>query len=289
MMVRQKNDNSFCAGECGEMIKIIVYVPKGGVGKTTTATTVAVELSKRGKKVLLIDLDTQGQDSYFLGVEKSQEDQKGIAHLINAYIQNGEKPLSTEEIANIMFQARPNLMILAGGPILGAVTKIMSTVQMRQEYTLTDALEPINSMGFDVVILDCSPGWDVLAVNAFFFADKLVAPVTMDAAAIERLSSLIERFNSVQKHHKHLQFSYILPTMLDRRTKNSEGLLAALRANFGDKVCTPIGATVKFKESVGQGQTIIEYDPASTGAHEYSAFVNLIEKMVETENDSQKQ
>lgn len=241
--------------------KIAIALSKGGVGKTTTATTLAYGLAQKGKRVLLVDCDTQGQASFFLGTKQ----ERGLAEVL----------LKEAKVQECIDSARPNLDILAGGRRLAEATLAVSHRTLGIERALTEALSPINS-AYDFVLLDCAPGWDILSVNALIYATEILCPVALQMASIESLGQFIKRVEDVQVYNPELAIQHILPTLWDVRSKESQNVLAQLQEHFGDRVYLPIHSTVKVFEATGRGKVIFEYAGNSPAAQDYQALIDRI-------------
>ena len=245
------------------MRKIAITLSKGGVGKSTGAVSIAHGLALKGRRVLLIDTDDQGQDAFLLGVEPPH----GLADVLNEDVP-AEKAI---------FQARPNLWILAGGKSLSGVKRAIGRKDYGAEQTLSDALKPIESM-FDYIIIDTSPAWDPLTINSLFYATEVLTPVSLEVLTMNSLAEFVDRLNAVKKFNKKLRHCYVLPTFHDGRVKKSAEILNQLTKHFVDKVCTPIKYNVRISESAGFGQTIFEYAPKSPGANDYQKLIQRILK-----------
>ena len=243
------------------MRKIAVALSKGGVGKTTTAVNLAAGLARAGQRVLLVDVDAQGQVARSLGVQPPS----GLAELV------------TDERApeQSVIEARDGLWLLAGGKALAGVERMIVRKDFGGERTLAEALSPLDE-GYDYIILDTSPGWDTLTVNALFYANEVLAPVSLEVMTLQGLQDFAQSLKSVQRYHEGLRFRYILPTFMDRRVKKSEEILSQLRAYFPEQLCEPIRYNVRLSEAPGYGQTIFEYAPRSAGAVDYQQLTARI-------------
>jgi len=245
------------------MRKLAVSLSKGGVGKTVTACHLAHGLAKAGRKVLLVDADTQGQCSLFLGVQPVV----GLAEVASGEVASKEAVL----------EARENLWLLAGGRDLAGVKRLIARKDVGGEQTLCEALAPLDGK-FDYAILDTSPGWDSLTIASLFYAEEVLAPVSLEAATLLGLLDFRKSLEAVQRYHNGLSLRYVLPTFFDRRVRKSEEILQQLRGHFQDQLCKPIRYSVRLSESVAFGQTVFEYAPASPGAEDYEALTRRMLK-----------
>jgi len=247
------------------MRKIAVALTKGGVGKTTTAVNLAASLAREGRAVLLVDVDTQGQAGRALGVQPDD----GLAALMMA-------EMSPEEA---LTEARPNLWLLSGGGGLAGVKRMIARKDFGGERTLAEAMLPLAGR-FDYVILDTAPGWDTLAVNALFYADEILSPVSMEILTLQGLQAFLQNVRAIQTYHSDLRLRYVLPTFYDRRVKKSSEIIEQLKTYFPDEICHPIRYSVRLSEAPGYGQTIFEYAPKSTGVADYTL---LARRLIEDE------
>jgi len=177
------------------MRKIAISLSKGGTGKTTTAINLAAGLALAGSRVLLIDLDSQGHVSRALGAQA----EAGLAEIL----QESSKP------EDVLIQAREGLWILAGGRALAGSKRLLSMREFGGELAVSEALEPLEGR-FEYAILDTAPGWDVLSVNALFYAEEILAPVSLEALTLQGLLDFSQSIQAVQKY-KTLALRYILP------------------------------------------------------------------------------
>jgi len=241
--------------------RIGVSISKGGVGKTTTAVNLAAGLSFAGFRVLLVDTDTQGQDSFMLGVKPSA----GLTELV------------AEELspAEAITHARERLWLLAGGKSLAGVKRLIDRKDFGGEMTLSDALKPIEHQ-YDYVIVDTSPGWDPLTVNVLFYVNEVLTPVSLEVMTLQGLLEFLKSISAIQKHRKEVALRYILPTFLDKRVKQSIGILDKIEELYGSLLCPAIRYNIRLSEAPAYGQTIFEFAPGSPGAEDYRELVRKV-------------
>ncbi len=236
---------------------------KGGVGKTTSAVNLAAALAMHGLKVLVIDLDPQGNASTALGVDH----RSGVPSIYEVLI--GECSLT--DAAAVSDQS-PNLYCVpATIDLAGAEIELvgMEGRESRLKAALpTGALDELNP---DYVFIDCPPSLGLLTVNAMVAADEVLIPIQCEYYALEGLSQLLRNIELVQNHlNPNLHVSTILLTMYDGRTKLADQVTAEVRKHFGATVLrTVIPRSVKVSEAPGFGQTVLAYDPGSRGAMSY--------------------
>lgn len=243
------------------MRKIAISLSKGGVGKSSSAVTIAHGLARAGKKVLLIDTDDQGQDAFLLGIKPV----KGLAEVLNGEI----------EPEDALFEARQNLWILAGGKSLAGVKRSIGRKDFGAEHTLADSLKSLEQK-FGYAIIDTGPSWDALTINALFYADEVLTPVSLEALSLNSLAEFIKSLDAVKRFNQQLTHRYVLPTFLDGRVKKSAEILEQLKRYFPEQLCEPIKYNVRISESAGFGQTIFEYAPNSPGAKDFQKIVKRI-------------
>ena len=241
--------------------KIGISLSKGGVGKSTTSVNLAAGLALAGFKVLLIDTDTQGQDSFMLGVKPKA----GLTELVT-----GE--LSLKEC---LTKARDNLWMLAGGKSLAGVKRLIDRKDYGGEMTIAESLAPVDKI-FDYVIIDTSPGWDPLTVSVLFYINELMVPVALEIMALQGLSEFLRSISAIQKYRPELGLKYILPTFEDKRVKKTSRILNKIEKIYGERLCQPIRYNVRLSEAPAYGKTIYEYAPGCNGARDYRELVRKV-------------
>lgn len=246
----------------GETRVLTVSNQKGGVGKTTTAVNIASALAGMGGKVLVIDLDPQGNASTALGVPHSAE----VSSVYDVLID--ELPL-----AEIVQQSPedPNLFC-APSTIHLAGAEIELVAQVAREHRLRRALDVyLAEHPMDFVIIDCPPSLGLLTINAFTAATEVFIPIQCEYYALEGLSQLLGSIQMIQKHlNPVLHLSTILLTMFDGRTRLAQQVAEEVRTHFPEQVLeTVIPRSVRVSEAPSFGQTVIAYDAQSAGAIAY--------------------
>jgi chromosome partitioning protein len=243
------------------MRKIAVAMAKGGVGKTTTAVNLAFALALKGKKVLLVDCDTQAQVSKFLGVSPPY----GLYEFITGLDEKGDVVTKTEAI----YPTRNNLWILDGGIKLVELKHWLGEQARDTRHNLLSQSIVPKKDGLDYLIFDCAPGWDVLSVNILMAVNEVLCPVALQGPALEGLKTFFGYLLSAQQYNTRLQLKYVLPTMYDRRTRQCEIIHTQLRRLFRKQICDPIRHNVRLSEAPGFGKSIFEFDGRAHGAVDY--------------------
>ena len=238
---------------------IAVANQKGGVGKTTTTVNLGACLAYFGKKVLLVDIDAQGNATSGLGVRKVDVEKDIYDILVN------ETPI--EEV--VLPSSRENLSVVPA-TIQLAGAEIELTNQMARETRLKQALAKISD-DYDFILIDCPPSLGHLTINAFTASDTILIPVQCEYYALEGLSQLLNTVRLVQKHfNPDLKIEGVLLTMLDARTNLGYEVVDEVKKYFREKVYkTIIPRNIRLSEAPSHGLSIIDYDPRSRGAEVY--------------------
>lgn len=251
---------------------ISVANQKGGVGKTTTTVNLGTILAKKGKKVLLIDADPQGNASSGLGVEKEVESST-YDILVN----------ETEMSEAVQTTIIKNLYVCPSNiSLAGAEVELVS--MMSREQRLKEKLEPVKDI-FDYILIDCPPSLGLITLNAFTASDSVLIPVQCEYFALEGLGQLINTVNLVKRHlNKNIEIEGALLTMYDIRTNLSNQVVKEVKKYFNDKVYkTVIPRNVRLSEAPSYGMPITEYDPKSKGAKSYEKFTREFLKINDEE------
>jgi chromosome partitioning protein len=245
----------------------VVANQKGGVGKTTTAVNVAAALATKGLRVLVIDLDPQGNASTALNIDHSE----GTPGVYEALVDGTD----LDELVRPCPDLHGLTVLPASIDLAGAEIELVSLVarETRLDKALQSYLEDCEDAGdrIDYVLIDCPPSLGLLTVNALVAGREVLIPIQCEYYALEGLGQLVRNIDLVQRHlNPRLEITTILLTMYDARTRLSSGVADEVRKFFGTKVLrTAIPRSVRISEAPSYQQTILTYDATSSGALSY--------------------
>ena len=239
---------------------------KGGVGKTTTSVNLAAFLATQQQKVLLIDIDPQGNATTGFGIDKKDQQNTIYDVLINSIaIEN-----ATRDSGRMGLTICPANIDLAGAEV-----ELVNLPQ--REHRLKNALKDIKNQ-YDFVLLDCPPSLGLLTLNALTASDGVIVPIQGEFYALEGLTQLMETISLVKRGlNPHLSIFGVVITMFDSRTQLSHQVAHDVRRYFGERVFrTIIPRNVRLSEAPSYGKSILEYDPRSKGAESYDALAKEV-------------
>jgi chromosome partitioning protein len=241
---------------------ITIANQKGGVGKTTSAVNLAAALALHGSRVLVVDLDPQGNASTALGVEH-HSDIPSVYHVILEGGPFDDIVVPAEGLPNLY--CAPATLHLAGA-------EVDLVPMVARESRLRRALDAYDTGKFDYVLIDCPPSLGLLTVNALMGGDELLIPIQTEYYALEGVTQLLHTVELVKQHlNPNLAVSTILLTMYDARTRLAAQVADEVRSHFGDLVLsTVIPRSVRVSEAPSYGESVLTYDPGSSGALAYT-------------------
>ena len=245
---------------------------KGGVGKTTTAINLGAALARTGRRVLLVDLDPQGNASTGLGLFPEDRDRTVFDILQGTSL--AADAVSPTEVANLSLVPSTTDLAAADVTLSG---------RPRRSYLLRDALRHKDMAGYDYILIDCPPSLSTLTVNALVAADAVLVPLQSEFFALEGLSQLMMTIREVRTAaNPDLRIEGVVLTMYDRRNNLSQQVEADARANLGDLVFeTLVPRNVRLSEAPSFAMPVLDYDPDSTGS---KAYVSLAAEVLARES-----
>jgi chromosome partitioning protein len=252
-------------------MKIIAFAnQKGGVGKTTTAITIADGLARRGYRTLLVDLDPQGHVAFSLGLEKAP----GLFQLI----------VMDTPLKKVVVNARKNLDVLPSDKRTEKVKRQIAISDFR-ETILADTLRASN---YEYILLDRAPSLDVLHLNGLVASNWVIIPTRMDALAVDGVKEILLTMGEISQRGYAFDGYSILPTFFDRTTRETLAQFQEITRAFGVRVWPPIPQDTRVREAAAYGKTIFEYSPESPamtgyidGRQKVGGYNQAIERMLE--------
>ncbi len=243
------------------MRKICIINQKGGVGKTTTAVNIAAGLSRQGRKVLLVDVDPQGNIADSLAAQKS----RSLYHFLTNQCSHVD---CTTNLGK-------NLDLIHSDETLTKIETAFATTK-RPAYLFSRQFDSVS--GYDYIIFDCAPSLGLLNQNVMLFAKEAIIPVMTHYLPMNGLANIAEAIEDINGHYGHdLQITHIVPTLHDGRNKINKEMLAKLQNDYPEVATNPIRINSKLAEAPSKGKSIFAYDQRSRGAKDYGKLVlNLI-------------
>lgn len=259
-MKKSATSNVALAQGESEMRKICIINQKGGVGKTTTTVNLAAGLAMRGKRVLVLDLDPQGNVSSCMPVIF----EKNAYHLL----------VENAPLEKVIVHVSTNLDIIPSNEMLTKAEIILAGEQFR-ENVLRRRLE--NVKNYDYILIDCPPSLGLLNQNALLYADEAFVPTSTDVLGYQGLKGIdraIQKINEVFEHG--VQITKVIPTLYDQRARICKEMLHQMENEYYDVISNPIRMNSRLKEAPRDKKSIFTYDPKSNGATDYKQLVNTV-------------
>jgi chromosome partitioning protein len=241
---------------------------KGGVGKTTTAVTLAAALAEMGKRVLAVDLDPQGHLSINLGCRRPDELERTIYNLLTDHRVTAHDVRLRSESVGVDF-------LPANIELSGAELQLVT--EFGRESVLKEKLEPIEAE-YDFIVIDCPPSLGLLCINALVASTEVIIPLQCEYFGMKGMQQLQRTIDRVRaKLNPRLHIDGILPTIYKSRTLHSQEVLELVKERYGDEVFDiTIDASIRFAETPLAGQSILQYAPSSPGANAYRALAAAV-------------
>jgi len=250
---------------------------KGGVGKTTSATTLAHGLALRGHQVLLVDLDVQGNCAPALGVtfELTTYDLLVDRRPWRECVIEARENLWLLPSDSSMVEVKDRIIAQAAVGAVASMTRGRRAQVDDPTTVLARAMQEVT--GFDYILLDCAPGVDIMSANALMYCQEVIMPVSLDYLATVGAGQHVQAIVDAQTQGSEVFVSCVLPTFVEARTRKARLILGQLREHFGDVVAEPIPKSVKVAEAPSYGLTLWEYDGKGKAA---LAYQKLVERVV---------
>lgn len=242
------------------MRKICIINQKGGVAKTTTTINLATALAANEKRVLIIDLDPQGN----VGTSLCVQNDKSMYDLL----------INDADPYDCIVSVSPNLDVIPSDSALAKAELIMSG-QTSRETVLRRKLEPV--FNYDYIIIDCPPSLSLLNVNALLYANEAFVPVSTDFLALDALKKMSQTISEINELFDHdIKITQVIPTLYDKRSKACVETLKEIKRGYDELVSNPIRMNSKLREAPSQGKDIFDYAKRSPGALDYKKLAQMV-------------
>ena len=258
------------------MGKIVAFAnQKGGVGKTTTCINIAGYLSVMGKKVLVVDLDSQGSATSGLGIDKNQD-----------YITMYDAICGENEITEVIQKTFLHNLDIVPATVDLAGAEIELVQMKNREHVVKNILEKVK-ISYDYILIDCPPSLGLLTVNALTACDTVMIPIQCEFFALEGLSQLMNTIKLVKKHlNDNIDVEGVILTMKDNRSNLIQQVSQEIQRFFGEKVYkASVPRTIRLAEAPSHGQPIMIYDPKGKGG---VAYMEVTREFLKRNNDNYK-
>lgn len=254
--------------------KIVIYLEKGGVGKTMTAIHLAHALAILGKKVLLIDLDRQDHCRSRLGLKSEESPSLTLAKVMMEGWPSGMSDM--EKLKSVIMKARENLYLIPGSKGLSSVIFDLPKKDNCLQ-ALANSLGFLDASSMDFIIMDTNPSWNPLSANALLWGDELIYPVKTSSDDLISVAHFQGELNRIRElRDGELRLVYVLPTMFEKGQNEATEIVNILAKHFPNEICAPIPKRVRLQECGGRGQTIFEYAADNDGAEAYMEFAKRV-------------
>lgn len=245
------------------MRRIAIINQKGGTGKTTTAVNLSAGLALKGEKVLLIDMDPQGN----LGVWFNLTPTQSLYHLLIEGVPATSCIVSLKDRLDLLPSTQT-----------AAQAEMLLSAQPARERVLKRRLADLQ--GYDYVLLDCAPSLNLLNQNAATFCEEAFVPVSMEYLSLVGVRQILENLSMVREVLDHpISLTLVIPTFYDTRNRKSHEILDSLKRHFQERVADPIRSNVRLSEAASYHQDIFSFDPKSYGAKDYMRLVERVGRM----------
>lgn len=245
------------------MRKIACQNLKGGTGKTTTVVSLASCLASKNKKVLVLDVDVQG----------NIKESFGIDHKLTIY----DLLINDSLVEDCIVKARDNIDCIISNNTLASCELQLSAMPRREEILKIRMRHIDQTARYDFILIDCSPSLSLLNQNALLYADEIIIPISMDYLAMLGATQVIDNLAMIKKYYeKQLIITGVIPTFYEKRTNMSQEVMEALQDTYKEKVFPAVRLDTKIKQASSAKQTIFETDKQSRGAEDYNQICEVL-------------